>query len=139
MENASKLDSQWHGLVSQVSEVIDLDATAHEARALLRRRRSAAARCCCGSPWPTVRVAVLRSAAAWAAASGLAELSDTAMMNRIRGAADWLGEVAGALLRRGQAAPPVAAILPDRRLRIIVGSVITRPGSRGTDWRLHAT
>ena len=140
MENASKLDSQWHGLVSQVSEVIDLDATAHEARALLRRREIR-------SGEMLLRLALaygpgglsLRSAAAWAAASGLAELSDTAMMNRIRGAADWLGEVAGALLRRGQAAPPVAAILPDRRLRIIVGSVITRPGSHGTDWRLHAT
>jgi hypothetical protein len=80
----------------------------------------------------------LRSAAAWAGATGLADLSDTAVMNRIRRAADWLGEIAGALLRRGQAAPPVVAILPGRRSRIVDGSVITRPGSHGTDWRLHA-
>lgn len=81
----------------------------------------------------------LRSAAAWAGASGLADLSDTAVMKRIRGAADWLGEIAGALLRRSQPAPPAGAILPGRRLRVVDGSVITQPGSRGTDWRLHAT
>lgn len=140
MQNASRLNSEWSGLVSQVAGVIDLDASARHAGALLRRREIR-------SGEMLLRLALaygpgglsLRSAAAWAGASGLAELSDTAVMNRIRGAADWLGEIAGALIRRGHAAPPVAAILPGRRLRIVDGSVITRPGSHGTDWRLHAT
>lgn len=140
MQNASKLESQWSGMVSQVAEVIDLDASAQRARALVRRREIR-------SGEMLLRLALaygpgglsLRSAAAWAGASGLAELSDTAVMNRLRGAADWLGEIAGALIRRGDPAPPVAAILPGRRLRIVDGSVITRPGSHGTEWRLHAT
>ncbi|MGH7121174.1 MAG: hypothetical protein ACREFP_19655 [Acetobacteraceae bacterium] len=120
--------------------MIDLDASAQAAKALTRRREVR-------SGEMLLRLALaygpgglsLRSAAAWAGASGLADISDTAVMNRIRGAADWLGEVAGALLRRGQSALPATIKLPGRRLRIVDGSVITRPGSHGTDWRLHAT
>jgi hypothetical protein len=140
MQNASQLESQWQQLVSQVSAVIDLETSAQETKALVRRREIR-------SGETLLRLALaygpgglsLRSAAAWAGANGLAELSDTAVMNRLRGAADWLGSIAGALLPRGQAGRPVAATLPGRRLRIVDGSVITRPGSHGTDWRLHAT
>jgi hypothetical protein len=81
----------------------------------------------------------LRSAAAWAGIAEGAVLSDTAVMKRVRGAADWLGEVAGALARQAAAAPTLASgPLAGRRLRIADGSVITRPGSTGADWRLHA-
>jgi hypothetical protein len=155
MQNASELGSQWQHLVSQVSAVIDLDASARACRALVRRREIR-------SGEMLLRLALaygpgglsLRSAATWAGVAGLADLSDTAVMNRLRGAADWLGEIAGALLKRSAASPPaewpvanapatdgpVTDALPKaRRLRIIDGSVITRPGSRGTDWRLHAT
>jgi hypothetical protein len=80
----------------------------------------------------------LRTAAAWAGISGLADLSDTAVMNRLRKAADWLGEIAGALLRAAAAASATpGGPLPGRRLRIADGSMITGPG--GTPkWRLHA-
>jgi hypothetical protein len=81
----------------------------------------------------------LRAAAAWAGVGGLADMSDTTVMKRVRNAAAWLGEVAGALVRRAAAAPEGApGALQDRRLRIADGSVVTRPGSRGPDWRLHA-
>src|ERR687894_460637 len=49
----------------------------------------------------------------------------------------WLGEVAGALLRRAAAAPPPQGPLPGRRLRIADGSMITGPGGK-RKWRLHA-
>jgi hypothetical protein len=78
------------------------------------------------------------AAAAWAGASGLADLSDTAIMKRLRRAAPWLGEVAGALLRRAAAVPPTPGPLPGRRLRIADGSMITGPGG-APKWRLHAT
>ena len=143
MPNVSKLDSHWRRLVCQVSEVIDLDASARAAKALVRRREIR-------SGDMLLRLALaygpgglsLRSAAAWAGASGLANMSDTAVMNRIRGAADWLGEIAGALLQRSrlpQNAARAVAGLANRRLRIVDGSVITQPGSQGADWRLHAT
>src|ERR671917_457246 len=140
MQPASSLDARWPDLVAAVSAVIDLDATARASGALVRRRgiRSAAT---------LLRLALaygpgglsLRSAATWAGVHGLADLSDTAVMKRLREAADWLGEIAGALLRRAAAAPAVAGPLPGRRLRIADGSVIPRPGGKGAGWRLHAT
>jgi Transposase DDE domain len=140
MQPASSLDARWPDLVAAVSAVIDLDATARASGALVRRRgiRSAAT---------LLRLALaygpgglsLRAAAAWAGVNGLADLSDTAVMKRLRKAADWLGEIAGALLRRAAAAPAVAGPLPGRRLRIADGSAIARPGGKGAGWRLHAT
>ena len=136
---SSSLEEQWPDLVAAVSAAIDLEATARTSGALVRRReiRSAEA---------LLRLALaygpgglsLRMAAAWAGVSGLAELSDTAVMKRLRRAAPWLGEVAGALLRRAAAVPPTPGPLPGRRLRIADGSMITGPGGK-PKWRLHAT
>src|SRR5215207_5235798 len=140
MQPASSLalKAQWPDLVAAVSAAIDLEATARSSGALVRRReiRSGEA---------LLRLALaygpgglsLRTAAAWAGVSGLADLSDTAVMNRLRKAADWLGEIAGALLRGAAAASAIPGPLPGRRLRIADASMITGPG--GTPkWRLHA-
>src|ERR671916_3486743 len=136
--SSALLEAHWPDLVAAVSAAIDLEATARTSGALVRRReiRSAEA---------LLRLALaygpgglsLRMAAAWAGVSGLAELSDTAVMKRLRRAAPWLGEVAGALLRRAAAAPPTQGPLPGRRLRIADGSMITGPGGK-RKWRLHA-
>src|SRR5919202_1898602 len=130
------LEAQWPDLVAAVSAAIDLEATARTSGALVRRReiRSAEA---------LLRLALasgpgglsLRTAAAWAGVSGLADLSDTAVMNRLRQAAGWLGEIAGALLRGAAAASAPPGPLPGRRLRIADGSMITGPGGR-SKWRL---
>jgi Transposase DDE domain len=132
------LEAQWPDLIAAVSAAIDLEATARTSGALVRRRaiRSAEA---------LLRLALaygpgglsLRTAAAWAGVSGLADLSDTAVMNRLRRAAGWLGEIAGALLRGAAAASAPPGPLPGRRLRIADGSMITGPGGR-SKWRLHA-
>ncbi|MER9508652.1 hypothetical protein [Mesorhizobium sp. M0579] len=78
----------------------------------------------------------LRTAAAWAGVNEIASLSDVALLKRLRAAADWLGDIAGALLQKAcaKSAEPTG-----RRLRVVDGSSISRPGSAGTDWRLHAT
>src|SRR5918912_2230468 len=133
------LEAQWPDLVAAVSAAIDLEATARTSGALVRRREIRSAEV-------LLRLALaygpgglsLRSAAAWAGVSGLADLSDTAVMKRLRKAADWLGEIAGALLRRAAAAPPIPGPLPGRRLRIADGSMIVAPGGK-RKWRLHAT
>src|SRR5215213_8931069 len=137
--SSALLEAQWPDLVAAVSAAIDLDTTARTSGALVRRReiRSAEA---------LLRLALaygpgglsLRMAAAWAGVSGLADLSDTAVMNRLRKAAGWLGEIAGALLRRAAAAPPTPGPLPGRRLRIADGSMLVAPGGKWK-WRLHAT
>lgn len=79
----------------------------------------------------------LRAAAAWAGVRGLADLSDTAVMNRLRKAATWLGEIAGARLRRAAAVPPILDPLPGRRLRIADASLLVGAGG-APRWRWHA-
>ncbi len=78
----------------------------------------------------------LRSAAAWAGINDVANLSDVALLKRLRGAADWLGDIAGALVDDASVECPLTKV---RRLRIADGSSISHPGSAGTDWRIHAT
>lgn len=137
MHTTSALDSQWPALVSALSGTLDLDLTARQSGALRRRRAVAD-----GATLLRLALAYgpgglsLRSAAAWAGLQGVASLSDVALMKRLRGAADWLGLVAGALLRGAQA---TTTPLAGRPLRIVDGSAIAQPGSAGTDWRLHAT
>jgi Transposase DDE domain len=139
MQPALSLDAQWPGLVAAVTAAIDLDGTARTSGALVRRReiRSAEALLRLALAWGPGGLS-LRAAAAWAGVIGLADLSDTAVMNRLRRAASWLGEVAGALLRRGAEACAPPGLLPGRRLRIADGSHLSAPGGE-PQWRLHAT
>ena len=141
MQNAPEFVPQWSGLVDRISSFIDLDGTARAAGALQRRRAIRT-----GEALLRLILAYgpgglsLRGAAAWAGITGLADLSDTAVMNRIGGACDWLGEIAGVLLNRdAPAGHGAGGVLGGRSLRLVDGSVITAPASRGTDWRLHAS
>src|SRR5215211_2003457 len=141
MQPASSLslEARWSDLVAAVSAAVDLEAPARGSGALVWRRAIRSAEM-------LLRLALaygpgglsLRAAAAWAGASGLADLSDTAVMKRLRKAAPWLGEVAGALLRRAAAVPPTPGPPPGRRRRIADGSMIIGPGG-APKWRLHAT
>jgi IS4 transposase len=75
----------------------------------------------------------LRMVGAWATVIGLGYLSDVAVRKRLRKTLVWLGRIIGTWLqqRQGQlAGRPVS-------LRLIDASTVSRPGSRGTDWRLH--
>lgn len=136
MRTTASIDPDWPALLSKLERVIDLGATARTTRALVRRRGV-------GDAETLLRLALaygpggmsLRSAAAWAGLNGVAAISDVALLKRLRGSADWLGDIAGALLRKASD-PGDAAVA--RRLRIVDGSSISRPGSAGTDFRLHA-
>jgi hypothetical protein len=115
---------------------MDLEASAREHKALQRRRgvRSAEA---------LVHLALLygpgglslRSAASYATEVGIAELCDVSLLDRLRNAGDFLGDVLIHLLAdaHGEAAS-------DERLHLslVDGSTVSVAGSTGTDWRLHA-
>lgn len=125
-------DDDWPRLLARCEAALDLDGSARACKAFERPREVKTAQ-------DLVRLALsygpggrsLRAAAGWAEESGLASLSDVAVMNRLRKAADWLGVVAGALL--APRAPPGAGA---RALRIVDASVICAPG-RTDGWRLH--
>lgn len=128
---ASLVADGWSALVCRLGAGEDLDVSARASGALIRRRaiKNAAT---------LLRLALaygsgmsLREASAWAGLTGVATISDVALLNRLRGAADWLGEVAGKLL----GGPPG---LPGA-LRIVDGTMVSPPGPSGREWRLHAT
>ena len=75
----------------------------------------------------------LRGLAALAAAQGLAEMSDVALLERIRNAADWLQALC--LESLGRAAKPIGVASGARPIRIVDGSRLEGPGERV--WRLH--
>jgi hypothetical protein len=76
----------------------------------------------------------LRLLGAWCVVLGLADISKTALRNRLRRCGVWLGKlVVQMLLQQKVLFPPQAHL----RIRLVDASVISQPGSRGTDWRLH--
>jgi Transposase DDE domain len=124
----------WQELVTAIAAAVDLEELARQTGALQRRRE---VRSACD----LLRLALaygsgqgsLQTTAAWAAQAGIAELTDTALHNRLRRAADWLIAIAGRLLSARLDAGRFG-----RPLRLIDATCISKPGSRGTDWRLHA-
>ena len=77
----------------------------------------------------------LRETAVLAKASGLAEVSDVALLKRLRKSEDWFLHLCQALLAEtGINTPPLSETL---RLRLVDGSIIKEPGKTGSQWRLH--
>jgi hypothetical protein len=67
----------------------------------------------------------LRSTAAWAAACGLANLSNLALLGRLRGCGGWLGLLVGQALAAG-APPPCQG----RLIRLIDATTVRQAGAR---------
>ena len=80
----------------------------------------------------------LRSTAAWASAIGLADISNVALLNRLRGCGDWLAVLVGGLL--AAQAPPASR---SRLVRLIDATAVPKAGAaarRGNGiWRVHST
>jgi len=75
----------------------------------------------------------LRLTAGWASLQGLAELSDVAVLKRLRAASDWLGWLVVRSLSEGDGVKGA----PRHGVRILDASVVSEPGARGTNWRVH--
>jgi hypothetical protein len=116
---------------------LDLDALALSSGALKRRREV-------GDGPTLLRLAMARGpgglslnqTANWAAMQGLAQLSDPAVKPRLDQAVPFLK----ALLEQqlAERAGSRAICWPGRSLRIVDGTPISRPGSQGSDWLIHA-
>lgn len=83
----------------------------------------------------------LRETAARASLAGLAEVSDVALLKRLRSCGPWFEWLAQELrsapeLGRGSPAS-TAGLLQGRQLRVVDGSVVREPGATGSQWRLH--
>ena len=72
-----------------------------------------------------------QTAAAWAKASGIAQIAPESLFYRVRESERFLGAVMGKLLSTWR------DIACGRRLMIVDATVLTGPATRGTDWRVH--
>lgn len=136
MDAQTALEHEWPYLLSFFPEWSDLEASAFETGAIRRRRavneaavllRLALAYGFCGLS--------LRQTAAWAQFSGIADLSDVALLKRLRNAAPWLSHLLALKLAERAGAKPDPS--STRRLRLVDATAVSRPGSTGTDWRVH--
>jgi hypothetical protein len=80
----------------------------------------------------------LRHVAAEAGVLRIADISDVAVLNRLRGCGDWLALLLERLLARHAGLSLDAADGPMLRLALVDGTTVSAPGSAGSDWRLHA-
>jgi hypothetical protein len=76
----------------------------------------------------------LRLLGAWGCLHGIGYMSDVAVLKRLQKCPTWLGELIGCLLQKRC---QVLQAMPGIRLRLVDATVISRPGSQGTDWRVH--
>lgn len=138
MQVTSLHDGQWSSIVSRLSEIADLAATARQFGAFQRARKVRNAE-------ELLRLIFLygpahlslRSTAAAADDAGMACLSDKGVLGRLRKSSAWLEHLLQCLLlhKQGLSAGAANGALD---LALVDGSVICAPGSKGADWRLHA-
>ena len=134
---AFPLTDQFSDLLARLPPDLDLDALARRTKAIERKREI-------DTGADLLRLALVRGpgglslsqTGAWAAMRGLGRLSDPAVKGRLDKAVGFLQ----AILEHQLAAKSAGAALrwPGRILRASDGTCISRPGSTGTDWRVHA-
>lgn len=79
----------------------------------------------------------LRQTVARARQQGLAELSDVALLKRLRTSGPWLEALTRSMFqdsRFGRRAPKVPV---GRRIRVVDATTVEEPGATGTSWRVH--
>ena len=132
------IDTEYSKFLARLPAALDLAASARASGALRRKRavkdapsllRLALGYGACGLS--------LRGAAAWAEVGAVAQLSDVALLNRLRGAAYWLRQIVAAIL--SARLPEPAGAGDERRWRLVDATTLSCPGSRKTDWRVHVS
>src|ERR1700735_2695495 len=133
---ASPHTDEFPALLACLPSDLDLDQLAIEHKAIQRGRKSK-------TGTELLRLALahgpggmsLRDAAGWAGMLGLADLSNPAVKYRLDKSVDFLAAVTEHLLAARSASQ--ALHWPGRTIRVADGTCISKPGSKGTDWRVH--
>jgi Transposase DDE domain len=138
MTHESLVNEDWTSVVARLGGAKMLDASARETKAFSRRREIPDAVAllrlvlayCLGERG-------LRSTAAWAASIGLADLSNVALLYRLRRCGDWFAVLVGRLL--AVAAPKASR---GRLIRIIDATTVPKAGpaarKKSELWRIHS-
>lgn len=138
MTPESLVNQDWHSVVTRLGGVTTLESSARETKAFLRPREIKNAvdllrlvlAYCLGERG-------LRLTAAWAASVGLVDISNVALLYRLRQCGDWLAFLIGQVFA---AAAPAAS--RGRRIRIIDATAVPKAGAAAKResklWRIHS-
>src|SRR6201995_6062958 len=135
-DTASVLTDRFAEVVGRLPAGLDLDDLALETKAIQRRREVV-------DGAALLRIALargpgglsLRQTAAWASMQGIAELSNPGVKYRLDQATAFLASLVERLLAAKLPGPELR--WPGRTLRLADGTCVSKPGSTGTDWRVH--
>lgn len=128
------LTKDWEELVASIPD--DLEESARKYGAIQRSRKIKSAADLLRIILIYATVLSLLTTAVWALGLGLCDISRQAIEKRIHKSTAWLRYLLTVLLRTVVEAPTKTAGVV-RRLILRDASVISRPGSPGTEWRLH--
>lgn len=127
-------DDDWHRLEAMLP--VDLDAVASQSEAILRRRKITSGSVLLRLILIYVLCSLsLRDTASWAARALGLMLTDEALGYRFARAAPFVQQIAMTILGARLHEKPVAGVA----LRLLDATVLSEPGSTGTDWRAHVT
>lgn len=126
-------EKEWPYVLSLMPA--DLEESAQATGALLRKRVVKSA----GDLMRLVlayslRGLSLRGVSAWSDGADVAKLSDVAVLKRLRKCGDWLSHIITQKLRKMVEFPECEDGL---NMRLVDATCVNRPGSKGTDWRVH--
>jgi hypothetical protein len=77
----------------------------------------------------------LRQVGIWSVLQGIADISDVAILKRLRQSDKWLEQLVAHLLSQRLEQRQQQAV----RLRLCDATTLSRPGSKGADWRVHVS
>src|SRR5207244_2473444 len=138
MRHESLVNEDWANVVARLGGAETLEVTARETRAFLRPREITNAvdllrlilAYCLGERG-------LRSTVAWATSVGLVDISNVALLYRLRQCGDWFAMLVGQVL--AATAPPASR---GRMIRIIDATSVPKKGSEARKknkvWRIHS-
>ncbi len=138
MTHESLANRDWRDIVDRLGGAVGLDASARDTKAFVRARMIETAvdllrmilAYCLGERG-------LRSTTAWASAIGLADISNVALLYRLRQCGDWLAVLVGQALA---GAAPAAS--KGRLIRIVDATMVPKAGRRARTknslWRIHS-
>ena len=126
----------YSDLLRRLPADLDLDVLARESGAIRRKREV-------GDGASLLRLVLargpgglsLRQTSGWASLSGTAELSNPGVHYRLKQSAPFVEALVERLVL--DKLPGGDLRWPDRRLCLADGTCISKPGSTGTDWRVH--
>ena len=133
MKNGEVFEIDWPYILSCLP---DLDESSKACKAILRRRSV-------NSAEMLLRLALvhafcdhsLRETSLWAETSGVANISDVALLKRFRRCGPWLGHLV--LQKIAERSQWNCTYQGDLRFRLVDATHLSSPGAKGTQWRIH--